>query len=210
MDTAARDTRDRMLLAARRLIAARGVDGVGVRDILQAADVRNGGAMHYYFGSKDDLIRELIEMGARRIDERRISALDELDAGRVHPTPRALVDILVQSAIGVSRARSGEDSYIRFALAVRATHPSLYEDAIAGRWDIGYRRLVGRLREAMPRVAPALLEVRLMLSLELINAVLARREAYLVDTLGEARWGDPGLPGQLAGSVLAVLEADAI
>jgi AcrR family transcriptional regulator len=63
-------TRDLLKLAARRLFAHRGLDGVSVRDIVLAAGQRNSGSLHYYFGTKENLARELVADGAKLIDSR--------------------------------------------------------------------------------------------------------------------------------------------
>ena len=200
-------TRDRLLLAARRLVAARGVDGVAVRDILKAAGVRNGGAVHYYFGTKEDLLRELLAMGARVIDERRLSLLQ---AAQREPRPLTLEDmmsILVHSAIAVSKSPRGEDSYMRFAQRVRDTHPTLYDQAVQGRWDRGYRKAAELMRRLLPPLGQCEISERLMLVMEFLNTSLARREAFLVDGVGDARWASPQLPETLIAVTVRMLQA---
>ena len=53
-------TRDRLLAHARKLFAAKGFDGVSVREITAGADV-NLGAVTYYFGSKRALYEAVLE-----------------------------------------------------------------------------------------------------------------------------------------------------
>ena len=48
----AQDGRERIIVAAERLIAERGID-VPLRDIAVAADQRNNSAVQYHFGSRD-------------------------------------------------------------------------------------------------------------------------------------------------------------
>jgi AcrR family transcriptional regulator len=43
---------------------------VSVRDIVLAAGQRNSGSLRYYFGTKEDLARELVADGAKLIDKR--------------------------------------------------------------------------------------------------------------------------------------------
>lgn len=206
----ATNTRDRMLLAARRLIAARGVDGVAVRDILTAAEVKNGGAVHYYFGAKNDMIRELLDMGARKIDARRIRMLDECEASGKQLDLARLAAILIESSIGVSKSAKGEDSFIRFSLRVQESHPALYEEAVGNRWDIGLRRIVRHIRGALSCVRPQLVDQRVLLALELIGSTLAKREARLVDGIGDERWGRPQLLRALEQAVVGILVASEV
>ena len=53
-------TRRLILAAARDLFARRGVDGVSVREIAAAAGV-NHALVHRYFGTKNDMVAEILE-----------------------------------------------------------------------------------------------------------------------------------------------------
>lgn len=82
-------TRTAILAAARDLFAARGVDGVSVREIAAAAGV-NHALVHRYFGAKDDMVAEILraEAGAMsamaRPDEDADASLEALRAVFVH------------------------------------------------------------------------------------------------------------------------------
>lgn len=54
------DKREHILLVAEELFAEKGFDGTSVRDIAQLAGV-NLAMISYYFGSKENLLKELIE-----------------------------------------------------------------------------------------------------------------------------------------------------
>ena len=69
--------RDQIKLAARRLFAERGVDGVSTREIVKAAGQKNQGSLNYYFGTKEELVRELVVDGAKLIDEFSRGRLDQ-------------------------------------------------------------------------------------------------------------------------------------
>ena len=87
----------RLKQIACRLFAERGVDGVTVREIAEAAGQRNHAAVGYHFGSKEALIRELVLDGAVLIDARRNAALDVLEAAGGPRTARAVIDLLVET-----------------------------------------------------------------------------------------------------------------
>src|ERR1700722_17011377 len=71
-------TRERLKSAAIRLFSIHGIDGVSVRDIVTEAGAKNGASLHYYFRTKDDLIRELVVYAAQRSDRARNVRLDRL------------------------------------------------------------------------------------------------------------------------------------
>ena len=68
-------TRDRLLDAAEELFAGHGYDGASLRDIAGVAKVPFGLAT-YYFGTKEELFRQVV---ARRADEHIGEMLTALD-----------------------------------------------------------------------------------------------------------------------------------
>ena len=61
MPRSSEPARRQILDAALRLFAARGIAAVSLREIRLAAKQRNAGALHYHFGSKDGLLKALLE-----------------------------------------------------------------------------------------------------------------------------------------------------
>ena len=74
------DTREALILAAERLIAEFGIDGVSLRQINTEAGQRNSSAAHYHFGSKDALIRSIYEYRLGSVNSRRQALLDAVRA----------------------------------------------------------------------------------------------------------------------------------
>ncbi len=91
-DSGAR-TRERVLAAAERLFAARGVDAVSVRDITSAARAHIA-ALNYHFGSKRKLIAALLKRRVAQLSERRAQLLAELESAE-DPSLRDVVAALV-------------------------------------------------------------------------------------------------------------------
>lgn len=90
-------TREKLLDIAERLFAGHGFDGVSVRDITDAAEVRLA-SVNYHFKTKQNLFIEVIARRANVLNEDRRAALgaipfDELDAeGGVRAIAHAFVD----------------------------------------------------------------------------------------------------------------------
>jgi AcrR family transcriptional regulator len=78
------DTRTRILDAAVRLFAARGIEAVSVRSILAEAGV-NPALAHYHFGSREGLVEELLRTRVAPLHDELLRALDEVD-GRTGAT----------------------------------------------------------------------------------------------------------------------------
>lgn len=69
-------TRDRLLDAAERLFAQRGFAGASVRDIVASARA-NVSSIKYYFGSKENLFKEVLNRRLVPINLRRLALLEE-------------------------------------------------------------------------------------------------------------------------------------
>src|SRR5580693_7590640 len=77
---ASEQTKDQIKVAAQMLFARHGVDAVTVQEIVDAAGQRNNAALHYHFGSKEELIRQMVVDGAAVLDKRRREMLDAIEA----------------------------------------------------------------------------------------------------------------------------------
>src|SRR3979490_1013799 len=97
--SAPEDTKSQIKAAAQMLFARHGVDAVTVQQIVAAAGQRNTAALHYHFGSKEELIRQLMVDGAAVLDERRRGMLRELEARGGPATIREVLLVLVMPVI---------------------------------------------------------------------------------------------------------------
>lgn len=74
---AATSTRDKLLDAAARLFAERGIDNVSLAEIVRAAGQKNASAVHYHFGSRTEVLRELLARHVPDIAHRRRELLEK-------------------------------------------------------------------------------------------------------------------------------------
>jgi len=72
------DTKSRILDAAEQLFANNGIDATSLRSIIAEAGV-NLAAVHYHFGSKEQLLRSVLGRRLRPINEQRLAALAEAE-----------------------------------------------------------------------------------------------------------------------------------
>jgi AcrR family transcriptional regulator len=172
---ASEETRNQIKAAAQMLFARHGVDAVTVQQIVAAAGQRNNAALHYHFGSKEELIRQMVVDGASVLDERRQGMLRELEARGEPATIREVVLVLVMPVIEL-----GEDGrwrgYIRFTSSLQASDRKTLRAALNNRWNAGYVACFDHLKKMLP-LPPALIEQRLTLFSIYANAILSAREA---------------------------------
>ncbi|ALJ15423.1 helix-turn-helix domain-containing protein [Sphingopyxis macrogoltabida] len=191
---------------ALKLFAERGIDGVTVRQIAEAAGQKNHAALTYYFGSKEALIRELIVDGARAIDERRNAALDRSVAAGGPRSVVEVMEILVETSVDPDPPPWGE-CYNRFIVGLQLSNRALFMDALAGRWNSGYQRCLDEVRRLMPQAPSDLLNQRLVFMGGAINGILAGRETELADRSRQhPMWSHAETLGRVARALASIIE----
>jgi len=192
------DTREHIKLSARRLFAQRGIDGVTVREIVAASEQKNSGSLHYYFRTKDALVRELIVDTAKLIDDRRNAALDQMEAEGGPRHLRQVLEVLVFPSINLGEANGEEDTYLRFISLLALQNRGLLNEVLEGGLNTGYQRCLAHIRQLVTAVPAAVLEQRLVFMSISLRAILAAREASLERTeTTHAFWSAEGTLGNL-------------
>src|SRR5690348_15673441 len=80
----------RLVDAAERLFAERGIDAVSLREINAAAGQRNSTALQYHFGDRAGLLKAVLAKHRPEIEARRHQLLDEYEARGPLPQADAL------------------------------------------------------------------------------------------------------------------------
>ncbi len=96
-------TRERIVTSAEALFAENGFAGTSIRSIVTHAGV-NLAAIHYHFGSKDELIVEVLAQNAQPVNDERLRRLDELEAGSSAPSIEEVLECFVEPPL-----RAGQD-----------------------------------------------------------------------------------------------------
>jgi AcrR family transcriptional regulator len=174
---------DLLLFAAERLYAEKGIDGVSMREISREAAQKNTSALHYHFGSKEALIRAILQRRMREFDDLRNAFLDDALSRGESCGLRTAVEALVKP-MATSLLASGKVNYYNRFLAAAQIHPDIDIFALAsGESDRGFHRVYVLLRGILTELPPRILTQRYLSSLDFImfsladfEAVKARRE----------------------------------
>ena len=141
-------TVDRILTAAARLFAARGLAGVGLREITAEAGV-NLAAVNYHFGSKEKLLEALFLRRARPITEERLRQLALCAAGQ--PTLERLLDAFLRPAfsLGLEEGVDGA-TFGRLRARLSVESEALYRRILAQAFDASTRAFLEAVAAALP------------------------------------------------------------
>jgi len=135
-------TRERLLDAAVLLFAERGLRGVSLREINDAAGQRNTNALRYHFGDREGLIRALTARHSAILGTRQQELLEACTAQGSTADLRTLIGILQRpTAEYVARGRV-QAAWVRVAALLITSPRTATEDIVAAVPDVAV--VVGR------------------------------------------------------------------
>jgi len=87
------NTKEKILQTAEELFGEQGITATSLRQIIAKAEV-NLAAVHYHFGSKEDLLNEMVHRRAEPVNRERLARLERLEADTGHKpaTVEAILD----------------------------------------------------------------------------------------------------------------------
>ncbi len=106
------DTRARLVEAAERLFAERGIDAVSLREINRQSGARNAIAVQYHFADRAGIVRAVLAKHVPEVESRRHSLLDQYEA-EARDDLRGLAAALVRPLAVKLSDRSGGPEYLQ-------------------------------------------------------------------------------------------------
>jgi AcrR family transcriptional regulator len=174
-----------LVIAAERLFAERGVNGVSLRQINEAAGQRNASAAHYHFGSRDGVVRAVIEHRMSVVDARRRALVDRLrEEGRMGD-PRALVGAWVRPLAAELAPRPEGNYYIRFLEQATRVWSNLPPNILQG-LDNGWQQAGDALKQLLGYLPREVVRLRVVVATQHCVAALAQLEAQLTQAETDA------------------------
>lgn len=148
------DAKSRILQAAVRLFAERGIEGVSLRELTAEAEV-NVAAVNYHFGSRSGLEEAVFEDVAKHVNRQRLATLKAVlkaaSDAETPPTLEAIVDAFIEPYLGESAGNVGA-LLARLILKHRQTPTELTKRLIKDHFDPMARKFIDALVLANPGI----------------------------------------------------------
>ena len=148
------DTASRIIDAAQRLFVRDGTEATSLRAVTREAGV-NVAAIHYYFGSRDELLRAVLDRIIRPLNSRRLALLNQSIAahhGRPIPVEEILRAFLLPDLELIETLRDRGVEIAHFAARSYAAPSPALKGLIEAQFSEWSTRFMTELARALPRV----------------------------------------------------------
>lgn len=169
MATSTTDTKEQIISVAERLFAERGFAGTALRSVVSEAKV-NLAAVHYHFGSKEELFRAVVARLARPIVEQELALLKQVQARNKAPSVEAILTALIKPNLEIL-AQDKETLRIRAQFMGRCrTEPEPIQSIAANEFAASVEAFLDALQRTLPDQSRS----QLSWKLDLVIAALIR------------------------------------
>jgi AcrR family transcriptional regulator len=167
--------RNRLLDAAEKLFAERGIDAVSLNSIARYANQLNSSVMQYHFGSKTGLIDAILERRMEDLNRRRNELIADIDTSdrttALHKVAEAMVLPFAEHLF-----IEGGSSYLRFTAQVSFNADKSVFEMARGKHDSAVRKISALVQEILSDMKPDLVRHRLALVTNLVLFGVGERE----------------------------------
>jgi len=152
VDTRRYSSREKLIRSAEALFAARGFDGVSVRDIASRAAV-NSALVGYYFHGKEGLLSEVYKRHCEPLKREREHLLAELAQSGEGLSLERVIEAFVGPSLEVTRDRNGRSEFTRLRAILSAENSALLEQLVAENFDASSRMFIEALSKCLPELS---------------------------------------------------------
>lgn len=157
-------TKEKILDTAERLFAEQGIGGTSLRQIIGVAGV-NLAAVHYHFGSKENLLEAVFVRRIERVNRERLEMLDRYEAAG-SPTLEQVLESMVAPTLAVAH-----DPERRIFVKIMARMH--VEEELRPIFSKHLNQVIGRFRAAIERALPGVPEPELTWRMHFAIGVMA-------------------------------------
>lgn len=149
------DIKQRILCQAITIFATKGSELTTIREITEATKV-NVASVNYYFGSKEGLLRAVLDNVLGPLNDERTRLLDEAEKQHHDAPPvAALLDALLRPLVITARAPDGGRIVVRLLQHLRATPGMQVTTLLSDQFDQIAHRFIDAFSRALPELSRA-------------------------------------------------------
>jgi AcrR family transcriptional regulator len=182
------DTRTKLLIAAERLFALQGLEGVTTRQIIAEAKQRNASALSYHFRTRADLIQAICKYRMESINEDRLEriALYLAEPPKPEDRLRSLITILWLPSLKPIFDSKGKSFFRRFVAHAINSSSVDFSAIIRGKYDTGLRQASNLIHQELTTLPKPVVDMRLATMIRSISYL----GSYLESQCATGRWQD--------------------
>ncbi len=139
------DTKEKLLDTAEELFSSQGFAATSLRQIIAAART-NLAAIHYHFGSKEELLDAIVMRKADPVNQERLRLLDEAEAGGAP----VVEEVLEAFLLPIAAAARKSPGFVKLMGRIQAE--GLLLPVIQRNFQPVLTRFLGALRKALPNL----------------------------------------------------------
>ena len=175
VDNRSAQTKERILDAAESLFMEHGFEATGLRQITTEAGV-NLAAVHYHFGSKEDLFEAVLTRRLDPMNQERVELLDQLEqkSGRTPADCEAIIGAMILPALKLARdRRRGGKNFLRLTGRAYADPAPFIRQFLSRQYAPMIARFKVAFARALPQLPPRELTWRLHFLMGALSYTLA-------------------------------------
>lgn len=171
IDATSADTKTRILDAGERLFVEHGFEATSLRSLTAAAGV-NLAAVHYHFGSKEELFQAVLTRRLDPMNQERIALLEKVEreaGGRALSCEKVLFAMLIPALKLARDERRGGKDFLRLVGRAYADPAPFIRHFLSQQ----YAGMIGRYKEAFLKALPHLSRQELTWRLHFVMGALS-------------------------------------
>ncbi|KAB2936347.1 MAG: TetR/AcrR family transcriptional regulator [Candidatus Contendobacter sp.] len=166
------DTRQRLLDAAEALFAEHGFAETSLRAITTQARA-NLAAVHYHFGSKDELLHAVFARRLKMLNEERLARLTALETGGGPVTVETVLTAFIEPSLRLRRAGVQGERFTRLLGRAQIDASEALRDFLRDQYAPVLERFQQTLGRTLPQLQPGELRWRLYFALGVLSFTYA-------------------------------------
>lgn len=171
------DTKEHILDVAQQFFAEQGFAGTTLRSVIREAGV-NQAAVHYHFGSKEELFSAVVQRMIVPIIQAQLEQLSHYEEQAQAPSVEKILEALFAPPLRIIHSLGNEGVTLAHFIARCQSEPEPVQKLIEKDYAETRQRFIGAFQRALPNLPTSEIEWRFELALAILTRVLISFEQF--------------------------------